>query len=73
MKNNLKVLRAMHSLTQEELAVKLGISRPALSDIENSKSIPSGRLMIRIANHFGIPAEQIFFEDDVQPEKQTRE
>lgn len=72
MKNKLKVLRAMHNLTQEELAEILEISRPALANIENSKSIPNGRLMIRIANYFGIPAEQIFFEDAVQQEKQEQ-
>ena len=65
MKNKLKILRAMHNLTQEQLAESLDISRPALSNIETGESVPGGRLMIRIANHFGIPVEQIFFEDDV--------
>lgn len=65
MKNKLKVLRAQHELTQENLARKIGISRPALSDIENNKVIPSGKIVIRIANIFGIPAEQIFFEETV--------
>jgi len=64
MRNILKVLRAKHNLTQEQLAKKIGISRPALSDIETGKTIPSGQTIIRIANVFGMPAEQIFFEDE---------
>jgi len=65
MRNIIKVLRAQNNLTQEELAQKIGISRQALSNIENGKVEPSGRIVIKIANIFGIPAEQIFFEDDV--------
>lgn len=57
MENKIKVLRAQHKLTQEELAKRIGISRPALSDIENNKVIPNGKIVIRIANIFGIPAE----------------
>ena len=65
MRNIIKVLRAQNNLTQEELARKIGISRQALSSIENNKVQPSGKVVIKIANIFGIPAEQIFFEDDV--------
>ncbi|WP_352404475.1 helix-turn-helix transcriptional regulator [Sporanaerobacter acetigenes] len=69
MKNIIKVLRAKHELTQEQLAKKIGISRPALSDIENNKVMPSGKIVIRLANVFGIPAEQIFFEEGVIQEE----
>ena len=63
MQNKLKVLRAIHKLTQEELAEGLGISRQALSDIENSKTIPGGRLMLRISNFFKLPVEEVFYEE----------
>lgn len=71
MKNKLKVLRAEKGITQDELAKILGITRPALSNIETGKFSPKGRLIIKIANYFGIPAEQIFFEDDVLQEEQN--
>lgn len=71
MENKLKLLRAQNGFTQEELASKIGISRPSLSDIENNKVVPSGRVMIRIANIFGIPAEQIFFENTVIHEERN--
>ena len=64
MQNRIKELRAKYNLTQEQLAEKIGISRPALSDIETGKTIPRGQTIIRIANVFGMPAEQIFFEDE---------
>ena len=70
MKNNLKVLRAQHNLSQEQLAKEIGITRPAISKIETGESIPSGTTVIRIANFFGIPAEQIFFVDAVNQEEQ---
>lgn len=70
MKNILKILRAKYNLTQQQLALNIGISRPALSDIETGKVIPNGRTMIKLANYFGIPAEQIFFEKSVMHEEQ---
>jgi putative transcriptional regulator len=69
MKNIIKILRAKENLTQEQLAKQIGISRPFLSDIENSKVIPNGRTVIKFANFFGLPAEQIFFEETVMHEE----
>lgn len=65
MQNIVKNLRMQQGMTQEKLAKMLDISRPALSEIENGKVVPSGKTVIRIANIFGIPAEQIFFESTV--------
>ena len=73
MKNTIKILRAKHGLTQEQLAIMIGISRPALSDIENNKVMPSGRTVIRLANIFKIPVGQIFFEPTVNQEEQKSE
>lgn len=70
MKNELKKLRVQLGLTQEELAKKLKVARPTISNIEREIYTPSGSLMIRIANFFGKPAEQIFFEDSVIQEEQ---
>ncbi|MCW6075522.1 helix-turn-helix transcriptional regulator [Clostridium sporogenes] len=70
MKNELKKLRVQVGLTQEELAKKLKVARPTISNIEREIYTPSGSLIIRIANFFGKPAEQIFFEDSVMQEEQ---
>ena len=37
MKNNLKVERAIHNLTQEELAQKVSVSRQTIHAIETNK------------------------------------
>jgi len=60
-KNNLKVLRAMHDLTQEQLAELLRVSRQTVIAIENDKYLPSLTLAFRIARYFNVKIEDIFF------------
>lgn len=60
MKNNLKVYRAMHDLTQEQLADKIEISRQTIIAIENNKYLPSLGLAFKIANLFNVKIEDIF-------------
>ena len=60
MKNNLKVYRAMHDLTQEELAKELGVTRQTIIAIEKDKYDPSLILAFKIAQFFKTPIEDIF-------------
>jgi putative transcriptional regulator len=60
MKNRLKVLRAEHNLTQDELGKMLGVSRQAVNALETEKHSPSLDLAYRIATVFKQPVEQIF-------------
>jgi putative transcriptional regulator len=60
-KNNLKVLRAMHDLTQEQLADALRVSRQTVIAIENDKYLPSLTLAFRIARYFNVNIEEVFF------------
>jgi putative transcriptional regulator len=64
MKNRLKVYRAMHDLTQEELAKKLGVSRQTIIAIERGKYDPSLKLAFKIAKLFGVKIEDIFIYDE---------
>lgn len=57
--------------TQDEFAKKIKISRPYLSDIENSKSNPTVEIAVRIAKELKKPVENIFFSDNVQHVEQT--
>lgn len=61
MKNRLKVYRAMHNLTQEELAKKLGVTRQTIIAIEKGKYDPSLELAFKIARFFGVRIEDIFY------------
>lgn len=64
MKNSLKVQRAMHNLTQEELAEKLGVTRQTVIAIESNKYLPSLGLAFKIARLFKVSVEDIFTDKD---------
>lgn len=65
MKNKLKVLRAEHSYTQEDLAEIIGVSRQTINAIEKEKFDPSLPTAFRISKLFKLPIEAIFeFEEN---------
>jgi len=67
MQNKLKVFRAMHDLTQESLAEKLGVTRQTIVSIENGKYDPSIGLAFKIARFFIVNIEDVFmYEEDVR-------
>ncbi len=61
MKNRLKVLRAEHSYTQEDLADIIGVSRQTINAIEKEKFDPSLPTAFRISKLFNLKIEEIFF------------
>ena len=60
MKNRLRILRAEHGLSQEDLGQKLGVSRQAINAIEAERHDPSLELACKIAALFDCPIEAIF-------------
>lgn len=60
MKNKLRMERAAASLTQEELAAKIGVSRQSINAIEQGKYVPSTVLALKIARVFRKQVEDIF-------------
>ena len=60
MKNTIKIERAINSLTQEELANKVSVSRQTVNAMEANKYVPSTVLALKIAKVFNKPVEQIF-------------
>lgn len=61
MKNKLKVYRAIQNITQEELAIKIGITRQAINSIELNKFIPSTLLALKLSSYFGISVNELFY------------
>jgi putative transcriptional regulator len=59
-KNSVRDLRAGLSLTQADLAEKLGVSRQTINAIETEKYDPSLPLAFKIAKVFRKPIEEIF-------------
>ncbi|GBE18246.1 antitoxin HipB [archaeon BMS3Abin16] len=60
MKNKLKILRAMHDMTQEELAKKVGVTRQTINAIEKDRYNPSLDVAFKLAQLFESKIEEIF-------------
>lgn len=63
MKNRLRVLRAEHEWTQQQLAEHLAVSRQTVNAIETGKYDPSLKIAFRIAKAFGKHVEEVFFPE----------
>lgn len=63
MQTKLKVYRAMHNLTQEELAKAIGVTRQTVIAMEKGKYNPSLELAFKIAHYFKVKIEDVFFYD----------
>lgn len=60
MKNKLKVYRAIHDLTQDGLAKKIGVARATVNAIEKGKYDPSLKLAFKMARFFEVNVEELF-------------
>ena len=58
--NKLKVYRAMHDWTQEELARRVCVTRKTINTIENQKYVPSTYLALKLARVFDASVEELF-------------
>ena len=53
MKNTIRVERAIKDITQQDLALAVGVSRQTINSIESSRYVPSTVLALKIAHYFG--------------------
>ena len=60
LKTKLKVYRAMHDLTQEDLANAIGVTRQTVIAMEKGKYNPSLELAFKIAHYFKVNIENVF-------------
>lgn len=60
MRNRIRELRARDRITQEDLAVKVKVSRQTLNAIENGKYDPTLALAFRISKVFRLRVDEIF-------------
>lgn len=68
LKNRLKVLRAMHDLTQADLAGRAGIARRSVNAIETGRMVPSIVLALKLAHVLDTGLENIFSLDAAHSE-----
>ncbi len=64
MKTRMKELRKQHGLTQEELAVLVGVRRETIVFLEQGKYNPSLRLARAVARALKCTIEDVFLFDD---------
>ena len=63
MKNRLRELRTERNWSQEQLGVRVGVSRQAIIAIETGKFDPSLPLAFKLAQVFKLSIEDIFSRD----------
>ena len=59
-RNTIRELRAARSMTQQELADLIYVTRQTVIAIEGDKYSPSLEVAFRIAHVFDLPLEQVF-------------
>ncbi len=64
MTNNLKVLRAIKNISQEELAKIIGVSRQTINAMEKGKYAPSTILALKLSKYFKKNVDEIFALED---------
>jgi putative transcriptional regulator len=62
-RNRIRELRAVQSMTQQELADQIGVTRQTVIAIELDKYSPSLEVAFRIATLFTVPLEEVFQYD----------
>lgn len=60
MKNQLRPLRQLANLTQQELAERVQVSRQTIVSIESGKYVPSTVLALKLANKLGCTIADLF-------------
>ena len=64
MKNTIRVERAIKDITQQDLAVAVGVSRQTINSIEAARYVPSTVLALKIARYFGKTVDEIFTHEE---------
>ena len=60
MQNTIKVERAILSLTQDDLAKLIGVSRQTINSIEANRYVPSTVLALKLSELFNKPVNDFF-------------
>lgn len=69
MKTRIQELRRKYKLSQEELALAVGVTRQTIISLEREKYTASLVLAHRIARYFGVTIEDVFDFSEVDKEE----
>lgn len=65
MKTRIAGLRKLNKLSQEELALAVGVTRQTITSLETGKYTASLVLAYKIAKYFGLTIEEVFDFSDL--------
>jgi transcriptional regulator with XRE-family HTH domain len=65
--DRIRVIREAKQICQVDLAVRAGLLRGDLSDIENGNSVPDLATLDRIAAALEVPLHKLFYDGDEPP------
>jgi putative transcriptional regulator len=63
--NKLKVLRAERNMTQEQLAIAVGVTRSTINYLEKGEYMPSLALAFKLSRFFDQSIEQLFIPEEL--------
>jgi len=66
MKTSIQELRKKHKLSQEELALAVGVTRQTITSLECEKYTASLVLAYKIAKYFNLKIEEVFDFSEVE-------
>ncbi|MBW9147801.1 helix-turn-helix transcriptional regulator [Clostridium sp. CM028] len=66
MKTCIQELRKKHKLSQEELALAVGVTRQTITSLEREKYTASLVLAYKIAKYFNLKIEEVFNFSEVE-------
>lgn len=66
MKTKIQELRKKHKISQEELALAVGVTRQTITSLENEKYTASLVLAYKVAKYFNLTIEDIFDFSEVE-------
>lgn len=68
--NTIRVQRAIHDLTQAELAERAGVTRKSVNAIEAGRMVPSVLLALKLALALGVSVDTLFSLRDPSAEQE---
>lgn len=65
-RNSVRMYREARGLTIVQLADDTDLSPTTVGRIDRQALVPSGRVMLRLADYFGVPIQELFWSEPVQ-------
>ena len=64
LRNRIKIERARHDLTQEQLADRVGVTRKTINTVETGRFVPSTVLALKLAAALHTRVDELFYLAD---------